>query len=280
MDVFEGATTLMDMIPALHPMYASVFQDLFFSEQILAQSHSTLPPVRLLRLYLGRTLPETISELQPGLRSDFALDVSRYRRFKEALGLGIIQNENWVASAMGQILAWLHYGIGVDGMDCELVLGGDGKDGVKLWILDFNQCSRWLTRTRPYGVYDISWGAWEETAGDFANGDMVVGARRLAKRIAHCEQYYPKPHQGRLYHEFKEGYRYGLHEIVRITKSCCSYDSVEEDVERYEAACEAFLTEYERLDVEAQERKARLAKPPTRAEMEARAAAHASHEER
>jgi hypothetical protein len=257
----------MDMIPAIHPMYASIFQNLFFSDQVLARTN--LAPIRLLRLYFGRSLPEKINELQPGLRSDFALDVSRYRRFKDACG-PVLYHKQAVASAMGMILAELHYGIGVDGMDCELVLGGDGRDGLKLWILDFNQCNRWLTHGRPYGPY-------EETCGDFAKGDMISGARRLARRIAHCEQYYPKPHQD-LYKDFRQGYKMGLDRFHYLSQLYSDDDRVE----RYEAACDAFLTEYERLDVEAQERKARLAKPPTRAEMEARAAAStsASHEER
>lgn len=168
---------------------------------------------------------------------------------------------------MGRVLSQLHWGVGVDGMDCELVLGGDEQDGLKFWILDFNQCTRWLTRA-PMAI----WTPERQTTGDFVNDNLCSGAKRLARRIAHCEQYYPKPHQTELYSRFKDGYEGNLHRLFE-QKGGGDDDWEEEETQPWIDACDAFLAEYERLDKEAQERKARLAKPPTRAEMEAEASA-------
>jgi len=69
------------------------------------------------------------------------------------LGLPVVEK---FAPAMGEALAWMHWGAGVDAFDVEFVLGESrqppkGEDGdeddapgsaaADLWLLDFNLCS-------------------------------------------------------------------------------------------------------------------------------------------
>ncbi len=44
-----------------------------------------------------------------------------------------------VATGMGEVLAKLHWAVGVDARDVELVLAGSAQHGVQCYLFDFNQ---------------------------------------------------------------------------------------------------------------------------------------------
>jgi hypothetical protein len=46
-----------------------------------------------------------------------------------------------VCMGMGKVIAGLHWGVGINARDVELVLGGDGDQGVRCWSFDYNQVS-------------------------------------------------------------------------------------------------------------------------------------------
>lgn len=133
----------------------------------------------LLRLYLGRRDTEPKSPTTKGYRlNDFPLTVNDM----EVLGLDVIG----YARAMAEMLALLHWRVGVDAADVEFVLAGsESKDGLGVWLLDFDQCK----------VFEDGEGAAETLAKDFWDNDP----------------YYPRPssHDPRdklLWTVFKEEY--------------------------------------------------------------------------
>jgi hypothetical protein len=155
---------------------------------------------------------------------------------------------------MGRILALLHFGVGIDGMDVELVLGGDGDHGIQCYILDYNQCQRWLT---PHPLDHL--GTGKLTIND---EDLSKGAVRLARRIGNCEHYYPKLSQKR-YCDFKLGYEETVSKLVGdrtwdgANRSEEAAAAFEKDKQGIIAAGDAFLVEYEKVGRETAERKAR-----------------------
>jgi len=242
----------IEMIPSLPPRAASTYVDTFFSNELA--SLGTPSNTRLLRLYLGRDLPSTISQLQPGLRSDLGLDVSRYIRFSHALqGVASLPPLADVAYGMGKVLSQMHFGVGIDGMDVELVLGGDGVHGVRCWLLDFNQCERW-TIPRPLDML----GRGLATSGHYSQGDLIEGATRLATRIVALEHYYPRPHQ-KLYNDFRNGYLQTVESMLANHRPREPEVGWLVDAAQISAAAEAFVARYEAKALEAQETKARLA---------------------
>ena len=140
-------------------------------------------------------------------------------------------------------------------MDIELVLGGDGDHGLQCYVLDYNQCRRWLV---PQPLDHLGSGKLTATHGE----SLSEGAIRLARRIANCEHYYPKPSHD-LYHKFKDGYELKVSSLVGDRQWENAYKSEEPDVafdkdaEAMIAAGDAFLAEYERVGFETVERKAR-----------------------
>lgn len=142
-DDFHGISLpamILDQIPDLPPALTSTYRRLFWRDE-LARSG---PPIRLLRLYLGRVLPPTSHHLAPGVQSDFPLDQPRYRLLDEALreeGRAGLPDSSEVCRGMGEVLGKLHWTAGTNGRDVELVLGGDEQDGVQCEILDYNQVS-------------------------------------------------------------------------------------------------------------------------------------------
>lgn len=249
-DVFDHPTMALDRIPNIPPLVGLAFRSEFFTKH-LASTNPTFVN-RLFRLYLGRELPHLIQELQPGLRSDLALDVERYRRLSNALnqeGIASLPPLKDVACGMGRVLAQLHYGVGIDGMDVELVLGGDGLHGLQCYILDYNQCQRWLV-SRP--LDNLGSGKLGIADGE----DLSEGGKRLARRIGNCEHYYPKPSQD-LYIDFKQGYLQTVIELVDAHRPE-KFDAVwEKDAQAISAASMAFLAEYEEVGRETVERKLR-----------------------
>jgi len=245
----------LDLIPSIPPLVALAYKSEFFTSD-LARTSPT-PDIRLLRLYLGRELPMHIHELQPGLRSDLALDAERYQRLSDALQLediASLPNLHHVASGMGVILAQLHFSVGIDAMDVELVIAGDGNHGLQCHILDYNQCQRWLN-PRPLDRL----GSGKLTI----NGeDPSPGAIRLARRIGNCEHYYPKPSQD-LYSDFRQAYGDTVSSLVEgklrdVRGRSGEIDAAfEQDVEALLAAGDAFLAEYEKVGRETAERKDR-----------------------
>ena len=240
----------IELIPSIAPLIGLVYRSEIFSEHLKRSA----PPVniRLLRLYLGRELPTHIQELQEGLRSDLALDAGRYSRLADALEeIAVLPSLEQVARGMGKVLAQLHWGVGVDGMDAELVLGRDGLHGLKCWVLDHNQCARWLVKT-PLAKL----GSGNLTNGAYASNDLKEGAQRLARRIGNCEQYYPKPSQA-LYADFKSGYEQTTVELVNAHRPEQPSQEWELGSRAVIEASEAFLREFEEVDRQTQERKGR-----------------------
>jgi hypothetical protein len=255
-DVFDHPTMSLDLIPSVPSLVAQAYKSEFFTQELARKSVDF--DIRLIRLYLGRELPTHIQELQPGLRSDLALDVGRYTRLSKALsleGIATLPRLGEVASAMGSILAHLHFCVGIDGMDVELFLGGNGDDGLQCYILDYNQCQRWLV---PQPLDHL--GSGKLTATD--SESLSEGAIRLARRIANCEHYYPKPTQI-LYGSFKDGYELTVSTLIgdRQWDNACKSEEPDEafdtDAEAMMAASHAFLAEYEKVGRENSERKTR-----------------------
>jgi len=255
-DVFDHPTMSLDLIPSVPSLVAQAYKSELFSQDLARKSLDF--NIRLIRLYLGRELPTQIQELQPGLRSDLALDVGRYGRLSNALsleGIARLPPIEEVAYAMGSILAHLHFCVGIDGMDIELVLGGDGDHGLQCYVLDYNQCQRWLV---PQPLDHLGSGKLSATDGE----TLSEGAIRLARRIANCEHYYPKPSQD-LYHKFKDGYELTVSSLIGDRQWDNAYKTVEPDeafdtdAEAMIAAGEAFLAEYEKVGREISKRKAR-----------------------
>jgi hypothetical protein len=255
-NVFDHPTMSLDLIPSVPTLVAQAYKSEFFTQDLARKSPDF--NIRLMRLYLGRELPTHIQELQPGLRSDLALDVGRYTRLSKALsleGIARLPRLGEVAFAMGSILAHLHFCVGIDGMDIELVLGGDGDHGLQCYVLDYNQCHRWLV---PQPLDHLGTGKLIATEGE----SLSEGAIRLARRIANCEHYYPKPSQD-LYGKFKDGYELTVSSLVgdrQWENACKSVDpdeAFDTDAEAMIAAGEAFLAEYEKVGRETVERKAR-----------------------
>jgi hypothetical protein len=255
-DVFDHPTMSLDLIPSVPSLVAQAYKSEFFTQDLARRSLDF--NIRLMRLYLGRELPMYIRELQPGLRSDLALDVGRYTRLSKALtleGTETLPPLGQVAFAMGRILAHLHFAVGIDGMDIELVLAGDGDHGLQCYVLDYNQCQRWLV-ARP--LDRLGTGKPMIMDGE----DLSDGAIRLARRIANCEHYYPKPSQ-ELYGQFREGYRISVGELIfdrendGVYRSYEAEDAFELDAKAVIAAGAAFLAEYEKVGRETCERKER-----------------------
>jgi hypothetical protein len=246
----------LDLIPSIPPLVTQAYKSEFFSQDLIRKSSDF--NIRLIRLYLGRELPAQIQELQPGLRSDLALDVGRYTQLAEALeleGLSTLPPLDQVAHGMGKILAQLHFGVGVDGMDVELVMcgGGQGDHGLQCHILDYNQCQRWLI-SHPLHQPGLS----KITINDET---LSEGAIRLARRIGNCEHYYPKPSQD-LFQFFRNGYASTVSALAHDIKPNHLPTQEEESnfevvVEEVIAAGDAFLKELERVGLETAERKAR-----------------------
>jgi hypothetical protein len=235
-DTFEKPTMALELIPSIPPLIGAAYCSTFFAPS-LKQPQPGISP-RLLRLYLGRELPIEIQELQPGLQSDLALDVSRYGLLSEALEeIATLPRLSDVAYGMGVALCQLHWAVGVDGMDCELVLGGDGVHGVRCYILDYNQCSRWLPK-KPFKQLNLleSW--------DMTLEELCDGARKLARRIGHCEQYYPRPSH-ELYTNFKAGYTSTITELIDVHRPGDETSIWRSGCAAVVAASEVFFEEYE-----------------------------------
>ncbi|ORY27101.1 hypothetical protein BCR39DRAFT_539259 [Naematelia encephala] len=241
---FQLPTFTMDLIPSLHPVISQRYKLLFWAEKI---RHTM--SIRLLRLYFGRTnLPAVTISVQPGLKSDPPLDVSRYERLAEDLESYGIQmpTPQQVAAGMGQVLARLHWLVGINASDIELVLGGSPAHGVQLYAFDFNQCKQWLL---PDALHTGSKSSARLTCDKYAEDTLSQAAKRLAILIFTQELYYPRPHQTGLYEHFKDGYM-GTIEAGR--------DNWAAYAKEVQSAADCFFEEYERLDAEKQARTNRL----------------------
>ncbi|WOO78497.1 uncharacterized protein LOC62_02G002044 [Vanrija pseudolonga] len=248
-DSFSTPTFVLDVVPALALPYADTFLSLFVAPELHSQCG-----VRLLRLYLGRDdFPAVTATLQPGLRSDFPLDIRRYDRFRQAMAPSRLPEAEAIATGMGAaLLAKMHWCAGINGRDVELVLGGYGVGSVQCYAFDFNQCQRWLI-PNALGVLlddDLDRNITEGTYFD-PDGDLVPGAKRLAMLISGQELYYPRPHQP-LYAAFKTGYLATVASILEGRGPSQSWHT------RISRASEAFCAEFERLNAEKQGRRGRI----------------------
>lgn len=140
LSIFRAPTFLFDIIPSLSLDIVAAYQRLFIAPAALAQC----PRIRLLRLYFGREdMPALTEEFQPGLSTDLPLDSRRYDLLRSAVTTMPTALE--VSSGMGQVLARLHWAVGANARDVELVLGSRVVGGVPVaqcYVLDFNQVSK------------------------------------------------------------------------------------------------------------------------------------------
>lgn len=248
---FDRAVMVIGLIPSLLPIIGDAYRSLFYTGAIAAEKG----PIRMLRLYLGRTFPTTTSELAPGkLVTDPPLDQDRYARLAEALAGSVeLPTLSKVAHGMGSVLATLHFGAGVDGSDIELVLAGDHYHSARCYVFDYNQCHPWL-KIGYLETKDIS--LESPTTGEFAKNDMVTAAERIAVKIIGQEFYYPRPGQA-LYDDFTSGYRYGVKKLLD------KHTVTSLVVSQVMAAAEAFLENYHKAGEERNARQSRMnrAKP-------------------
>ncbi|WVQ63259.1 uncharacterized protein L199_001410 [Kwoniella botswanensis] len=220
--------------------------------------------IRLLRLYLGREdIPPRTEQIQPGIKTDPPLDIARYNRLSSTLhkrcGWGLPDIKD-VSSSMGRLLASLHWLGGINCRDIELVLGGGGNDGreeeVTFWVLDFNQCQRWLV---PHLIQSSTSSASNQTSpttGIYSSNTLLEASKRLSTLIYTQELYYPRPHQGKLYEQFKHGYSCAVELILNQQYKGIRLESKDEIRE----ATKGFFEEYEKLDREKMARRSRMGK--------------------
>lgn len=247
---FDFPTFSFDVIPSVPPQLAEAYKRLF----IAPEAQATCRRVHLLRLYLGREdLPKQTSAFHPGLSADLPLN-HRYETLRATLGSSTpMPSLVEVARGMGRLLARMHWAVGINGRDVELVLGSVSCNGLALpqcYVLDFNQvsclvheqantqCQRWLI-PQPLEHLQVE----SLTTGTYANGDLESGAKRLALIISGQELYYPRPHQATTYPAFREAYNDEVQALL---------DAIDHDPKGWKAriktAASAFLDEYEALD--------------------------------
>jgi hypothetical protein len=135
---FTYPTFAMSLIPPLPDTVTHVYKTNFLGNNLQQM------PIRLLRLYLGRMdYPDKTESTPPGLKSDLPLDIRRYNILKDSVGTSgvVMPIVEEVSRAMGIALARLHWLVGINARDVELVLAGDGKGGIRFYIFDYNQVS-------------------------------------------------------------------------------------------------------------------------------------------
>lgn len=236
---FNTATMAFDLVPALHTTIQQAYRNLFFGPALKETSPNYWLPV--LRLYLGKKLPAEISELPTGPgKIDLKLDCDRYSRLRADLGdRPRLPDLHEIARGMGDVLASLHYGAGIDGRDIELVLAGDRYLQARCYVFDYNQCQMWLRRDyMKCDQYEP-----QPTTGNYASDDITGAARRLAKLIFYSEYYYPRPRISlELWAEFKRGYE------LRVQDLIFQHGSQAAIAKQITLASNTFLTEFAQLD--------------------------------
>ncbi|KAK4442444.1 hypothetical protein QBC34DRAFT_444161 [Podospora aff. communis PSN243] len=125
------------------------------------------------------------------------------------------------AVAMGEALAEMHFGAGMDAFDVEFVFGGrggglglgdgdggrdggvreeGGLNGAEMWVLDFNLCSVW---------------EWEVVVREGLEGEMV---EQMVHAFFGNDPYYPRPKEegieGEMWRVFGEGYKRRAEELI------------------------------------------------------------------
>lgn len=254
--MFDQPTFAMQLIWSLHPHIADIYRQLFFASCLQKAHHR---PIRLLRLYLGQKLRPVTEELAEGFTSDLPLDIARYNRLVGALqGFGRFPTIRQLAGGMGRVLATLHWGVGVDAADIELVLGGNCQHREQPYVLDYNQCARWCA-TSPTEL-----AAWRQTneAPDSAGRDgnevprhagvgshrgctIVESARKLARKIGHTKFYYPRSSVDQeAYKAFHETYLATVSDLV-VRSEIQGSEAISSVIA---AGVTAFFEEYERID--------------------------------
>ncbi|WWD08438.1 hypothetical protein V865_006550 [Kwoniella europaea PYCC6329] len=220
--------------------------------------------IRLLRLYLGREdIPLRTEQIQPGIKTDPPLDITRYNRLSSTLqeeyGWGLPDLKG-VPSSMGRLLANLHWLGGINCRDIELVLGGGGNDGrveeVQCWVLDFNQCQRWLVPHLLQSSTSSAPNRTSPTTGIYSSNTLLEASKRLSTLIYTQELYYPRPHQGEFYEQFKNGYSCAIELILNQQYKGIRLESKDEIRE----ATKGFFEEYEKLDRDKIRRRSRMGK--------------------
>jgi hypothetical protein len=246
---------VMDLIPALHPAIGQAYRHLFYDGTLKGKEIQ----IRMLRLYFGRTFPAKTLELAPGeLITDPPLDEDRYRALAGLLqDVVTLPDPEDIAMGMGKLLATLHYEVGVDGSDAELVLAGDHYHSARCVVFDYNQVTYWLPR--GYLTSDSSCSI--TPVGRWTGCTVTDAAKRLALKIHGQEAYYPR-YRHKLYPHFASAYRAATQAIME------KHDAPSHVISIIIPASEAFLQEYERLDQAKRVTRPRL----SLAELEARAA--------
>ncbi|WWC98615.1 hypothetical protein V866_005508 [Kwoniella sp. B9012] len=266
-DEFDLPVFSMSLIPPLDTRIVDTYKALFWSVDLQNQNQNQNGEdmqIRLLRLYLGREdIPLRTEQSQPGIKTDPPLDIARYNRLSSTLeeryGWGLPDLKD-VSSSMGRLLASLHWLGGINCRDIELVLGGSGNDGreeeVQCWVLDFNQCQRWLV---PHLIQSSTSSASNQTSpttGIYSSNTLLEASKRLSTLIYTQELYYPRPHQGELYEQFKNGYSCAVELILNQQYKGIRLGPKDEIRE----ATKGFFEEYEKLDREKMARRSRMGK--------------------
>lgn len=239
---FKRTAFSFDLIPSAPLPIIQTYISLF----VAPEARSSMPSVRLFRLYFGReNLPAQTVAFNHKLFSDPPLDLRRYHAIRDALGDDSLPPAADVARGMGQLLATLHWQVGVNARDAELVLGSIG--GLPhCYVLDFNQSQRWLP-PNPMSQIDTL-----APAGQYADGNLSAGARRLATLIAGQELYYPRPHQAEVYPSFKAGYLQHLSTVLG------GVQGTQGAKDRVSSAAAAFFQEFEEIDERKEARRAKV----------------------
>lgn len=263
-----STTFSMVRVPPLLDSISRAYKRLFFGPGL---AHDSLGTIQLCRLYFGRTFPPVTESLAKGLRSDLPLDIPRYLRISAATTRHELTwpSVEEVSRGMGSMLAVLHWGVGIDASDIELVLGGrpSGLSGLRPYVFDYNQCTRWTER---HPVKLKLWTYFSDIAsanivspaadgahlgvGNYLGNSLERVGQRLATKLHYAEYYYPRPSANAgAYVAFRLGY---LDRITVLLDQYATPDPTRRDLvevadlmrRRITGAATAFLDEFERLD--------------------------------
>lgn len=146
LQIFDRATYCMDRVWGISRAARRFIRANFFPDPA-----RRVGPM-LCRLYFGRVYEAEQNKGRPRFftSSNFPLDVARYEALRDRFAGASVPPPpaRSVAVGMGQMMAKLHLLGGFDGRDVEFVLAGDGGDGFKLYVIDFNQVRRRLSPWR------------------------------------------------------------------------------------------------------------------------------------
>lgn len=182
---------------------------------------STMPVPAICRPYFGRKHMYSSSRFFS--ERNYPLDRTRYETLAAARVLPRIE---FIAEAMGHMLATLHWKGHNDARDVEFVLASHPNSlGVAFYVIDFNQTQRF----EP-SLFRSTSAARDSPDGPVNDTPEALMDRVLVQPFFDNDPYYPRPRRSDpLYKRFKEGYLDGAGEV-----NCLRANSFLKRIERFQ----------------------------------------------